>query len=187
MNCGSLYCWGWLCCIEDCDTRSYMYSTSTIGLSCTTGASYHHHGKQPGSNLYCKVPCDACKNQAYRYLLSLCQGSSCWKEDRSTVLLNRNHGCRHSDKTTPQGKILLAAWNYGNAWVIPLLADELSGSVGHSWGDDYNQLAEKINTLHIMYCTSGILWNLEHSRRVCFVHVLRCLLYLNHSHHSVVV
>ena len=147
---------------------------TTIGLSCTTGASYHHHGRQPGRYLHCKEQCEAYKNQAHWYPLSLCQGSSCWRDYRSTVLSNGNNSCRHSVETTTQGKIWLAARNHGTTEVILLLADELSGSVGHSCCIDYNLSAEKIITLHMIYCTSGTFQTLEHSRTDRFVYVLCC-------------
>ena len=162
-----------------------MDSTIPIGLSCTSGANYHHHGWQPGSHLHCKEPCDAFKNQAHQNPLSLCQGSSSSRDDRSTLLSNINYGCRHSEETTTHGKIRLAARNHGTAEVIPLSADELSWSVGHSCGVDLNQWAEKNIILHVMCYTSGTFCTLEHFRTVCFVHVLCCVLYLSHIHCSV--
>ena len=116
-------------------TRSYKDLMTTIRLSCTAGASYPHHGRQPGSYLHCKESCDAYNNQAHGHPQSLCQGSSCWRDNRSTVLSNGIHGCRHSDETTTQGKIRLFAQNHRTAEVILLSADELSG---HSCGVDYN-------------------------------------------------
>ena len=64
-------------------------------------------------------------------------------------MFNGNYDCRHSDETTNQGKTRLAAQNHRTAEVIPLSADELSGSVGHSCGVDYNYLAEMILILHV--------------------------------------
>ena len=69
-------------------------------------------------------------------------------DDQFALLSNGNYSCRPSHETTTQGKIGLAAWYRGIAEVIPLSADELSMSVVHSCGVDYNKSDEKIIIFH---------------------------------------